>query len=75
MTLSFNVSPNGSVTANGNPIIDEQQVEYERGTIVHLHAEPAPGASFVGWNQGEWFEEDWDITANEDAVITAEFTL
>ena len=69
------MSPNGSVTANGNPIIDEQQVEYERGTIVHLHAEPDPGASFVGWNQGEWFEEDWDITANEDAVITAEFTL
>ena len=75
MTLSFNVSPNGSVTANGNPVIDEEQVDYERGTVVHLHAEPDDGASFLGWNNGEWFDEDWDYIADEDAVITAEFSV
>ena len=75
MTLSFNISPNGSITANGNPVIDEQQISYERGTLVHLHAEPDNGATFLGWNGGEWFDEDWDFVANEDAVITAEFSV
>jgi hypothetical protein len=65
-----------TATVGGEPAaIDcgtECSEEIEAGTVIQLHAEPASGASFVGWG-GACSGNDCTLTLLSETTITADF--
>jgi len=56
--------------ANGNDVTGTSVV-YGLGETVRIHLEPAEGYALENWNDGQWFDEDWDYQVTGNAAITA----
>lgn len=77
VSLSVNISPAAAVAAgchalvNGVPVVDGSSVDVPLGSLVTLSLELDGGFELDNWNNGEWFDPDWQFLAVSDGVFTA----
>jgi hypothetical protein len=65
----------GAVVADAEECTSLCSYDFEVGESVSLHAEPAPGSSFVGWSGGGCTGvAPCEIVLNTDASVVASFT-
>jgi hypothetical protein len=72
VTATFLVRPAGSATifCNSNEVTG-RSVELGRDEQIHIHLEPASGYVLENWNEGQWFDEDWDLVLTENRAFIA----
>lgn len=72
--LIFNISPSGSgcrILVNGEVVELGVPLGYPIGSTVNLSIELVDGYELDSWNDGQWFDPDWQVEVAGDASFVA----
>lgn len=72
--LTFNIEPANTgcrVLVNGEAVELGVPLGYPIGSTINLSLELVDGYELDSWNNGQWFEPDWQVDVTEDASFVA----
>lgn len=72
--LTFNIEPANTgcrVLVNGEAVELGVPLGYPVGSAINLSLELVDGYELDSWNNGQWFEPDWQVEVTEDASFIA----
>lgn len=72
--LTFIIEPANSgcrILVNGEVVELGVPLGYPIGSTVNLSLELVDGYELDSWNNGQWFEPDWQVEVTEDASFVA----
>lgn len=72
--LTFNIEPSNTgcrVMVNGEAVELGVPLGYPIGSTINLSLELVDGYELDSWNNGQWFEPDWQVEVTEDASFVA----
>lgn len=72
--LTFNIEPANSgcrMLVNGETVELGVPLGYPVGSTINLSLELVDGYELDSWNNGQWFEPDWQVEVTEDASYVA----